>query len=516
MSTAFPIRESSIFGLAELVARLLGLAFLARFMDMFGLVAGGEFRTVLPTLFIAAAVGSVGLPQALTRLFAASSAKGLHGIPKDHLSITVISTLGAELVTLLSVMVIFTLTSQDESLSAMSHLLSMSIPLLILMTLSGSLSGVLIGLGANFAPAIAQIIDAVVTFTLVNPHMAQVLIHFGLNDAGAAIAIITLAEATATVFLLLVFVIRCKKQKLSDIVPTQRLSRSMKEYWTVLRMSLSPTVQSLFESAGYALELPLAGYLLTRSMPAQASEHIIAQYAAVAIPLLHFPMFVTDGMATALLPRLTLDRTRHGSMVMSQALQQILKSVAMVAIPATGTLYVLAPLLTHWFDSPGPGATWILRSLCLFTFPLYLTAPLSALVQAQGRSRSLMIAGLYSDVSRIAVLWLAFTQWHMQRSALILSFSTAVCVQTAVLLYHTGLFRFRDVPWRSIAYTALGTVTMLAVFITGMHVHGIWSMLAEPVPWLLLGFIPLFVFLFVSGELSPAMVSKIPWIGPKL
>src|SRR5579875_1445344 len=71
MLVPFPVSKSIVFSFAEFTSRVLGLWFLARFMDAFGLDAGGVFRTALPLIVLASAVGNVGLPTALTRWLSA-------------------------------------------------------------------------------------------------------------------------------------------------------------------------------------------------------------------------------------------------------------------------------------------------------------------------------------------------------------------------------------------------------------------------------------------------------------
>ena len=450
MTRPFPIRESSILSLAELVTRLLGLLFLAHFVTHLGLQESAAFRMTLPLLGIAAAFGSTGLPQALTRLFASTSHHEKSPVPRRHLHTALFATLCATVVTTLLLAALSWLATRDLlDRSDLARLLEATAPLLLLMCATGSLRGMLLGLGSTFAPAAAQVLEVATRLTVL-----LLLIPLGANSAEAGLLTMTAGEAAAGVLLALLLMARLRKRGI------ERRQQPPGELFAVLRMALAPTGQALLASLGYALELPLAEHLLARTQGSVTAAAWIAEYAAIALPLLCAPMVFSDGIATALLPVASAEREQAGTRAFSFYLRRAIGAVAMIALPATGALLVLAPALTAWFGSGS--AALLLLLLAPLTLPLYLQAPLCALLQAQGRSRALLMAGLCGDAARLGGLWLFLGLAGLGRDGLALAFACSVLIQTGVLLGMAARITPLAIPWHAL-YRSLQTAFGIAV-----------------------------------------------------
>ncbi|MGB8955619.1 MAG: oligosaccharide flippase family protein [Tumebacillaceae bacterium] len=458
MVKPFPIRESSILSLAELVSRLLGLMFLAHFVTHLGLQESATFRMTLPLVGIAAAFGSIGLPQALTRLFASTSHHEKHPVPRRDLQTALAATLGAAAVTALLLTALSWLVTREAfDRRDLARLLEATAPLLLLMCATGSLRGILLGLGSTYAPALAQVLEVATRLTCL-----LLVIPFGADSAQAGLFTMTIGEAVAGLFLAVLLFMHVQKRGL------EKKHRPRGDLLPVLRMALAPTGQALLASLGYALELPLAQELLARTHGTASATAWIGEYAAIALPLLCAPMVFSDGIATALLPVAAAERAHAGFAAFSFYLRRAIGAVAMIALPATGALLVLAPTLTAWFDSASAGL--LLVMLAPLTLPLYLQAPLSALLQAQGHSRALLTAGLCGDAARLGGLWLFLGASGLGRDGLALAFACSVLIQTSVLLVMAARIAPLSIPWQTLfrsLQAALGTALLL-LFIKGV------------------------------------------------
>src|SRR5690242_12154279 len=114
MGKPFPIRESSILSLAELISRCLGLLFLAKLVTGLGLADSAAFRISLPLIGIAATFGSIGLPQALTRLFAALDLAPRGPVPRSSLRTALQATVCAVGITLLALSVLLFVAASEQ------------------------------------------------------------------------------------------------------------------------------------------------------------------------------------------------------------------------------------------------------------------------------------------------------------------------------------------------------------------------------------------------------------------
>lgn len=515
MNASFPVRESTIFSISEFTARALGLLFLAKFVALFGLGSSGLFRTVLPVIGIACAIGSVGVPQAVTRLVSASDVQERHTLYRDHLTVTAATTVLSMGITMALLLGLIQMSRIGHFGDAdMVRLLLNSLPLLLITCISGTTRAMLLGMGMNFVTAASQILEASVRLGLVIAAASAPVKKLDFSGAEAGIYMITTSETMALLFLLAVLGFSLSTKRLRVIHRSVSLRHRIQTWWSILRMSISPTTQSLLASAGYALELPLAEHFLAVQFGEHQAEALVAEYAAVAIPLLCAPMFVTDGMATALLPALTAQRAQRGRASLSAALFSTIRAVAMLSIPVSAGLYILAPVLCRWF---GAGhAALLLCWLAPLAFPLYLQAPLASILQAQGRGRALLYASLFGDLVRIASLYVCLGPLHLAEFGLALACAISVVSQTLVLL--TMALRLSPVstPWSTLCHSVFSSVVVGAVCLLGLHVHHALGFEQAPWVWLVLAVTAGALYLFIAGEISPAALGSLPVVGSRL
>lgn len=479
---ALPVRESGILSVAEIIARLLGLLFLSRLVTEIGLGESASFRIVLPLLGVAASFGSIGVPQALTRLFASGHGNWRVAGGATLASLT-LSTAGLVGVALFALW-------QGERREDLLPLLTAALPLLLLNCLNGSLRGILFGLGSTYAPALAQLLEIgtrLWVLTAIWP-----LFHNTLPASGAQVGLYLLCTGELAACLFLSLVCFSFARQHASVATNHGV-------FTVLRMACAPAGQALLASLGYALELPLAQAWIAQHIGTNSAQQLIANYSAVALPLLTAPMVFTDSLATALLPAASDPASRSQAALQ---LRRVVGAVAMIAIPVSAALVVLAPLLTAWFGSAS--AARLLVQLAPLTLPLYLQAPLSSLLQAHGRSRALLIAGFLGDGVRLGTLYVAIHTLHLIDSALPLACTVAVCVQTAILLRLAKRITAAPLlPWRTLCQAVGASLPLAALLLVGLHAPPVLALPAHPFLWCLAALLAAFVHLRLAAELPP-------------
>ncbi|MCL6452405.1 MAG: polysaccharide biosynthesis C-terminal domain-containing protein [Alicyclobacillus sp.] len=515
MLVPFPVSKSIVFSFAEFTSRVLGLWFLARFMDAFGLDAGGVFRTALPLIVLASAVGNVGLPTALTRWLSADGQP--RRLRPDQLLTLALVTVAAAV---LSCGMLFGLLAAsfipalgDGPVEALLHV---SLPLLLVLCVSGSLRGLLIGCGRNAPAAIAQAVTALVQVVLVNPVCVRLIGRLGWSGGQAGVAIMTVAEAAGAGLMLLVF----GWQLFADVDRRplyglwREAIRQIRQMRLLARLMTPPTLQTVLENLGYGIELPLAEYILTQQFGADSAERWLAEYAAVALPLLHFPMFASDGLATALLPSLTAARAQYGKAALRHSLAQVVKFVFFLGLPACVILFAFAPTFTRWMDAPP--AYILLQWMSPLAVVLFIQSPLFSLLQAQGHSRVLLWSEGIGDACRLGALWLAMHALHLGVWGLVLAFAVGTLSQTMVLWIAAWRLTPVAVPWQTPVYAILTAVQMCAVLLMGHHLTGRFGFTEAPELWLVASALVGAVFVLLSGQVPADLLRSLPVLGPAL
>lgn len=515
MRIPFPVDKAVVFSAAEFVSRLLGLMFLARFMNAFGLDAGGVFRTALPLIVLASAVGSVGLPTALTRWLAAD------GLPprlrKDQLLAIALATVAAIILTSGSLFGIVSISFIPMlGIGPVDNLLRLALPLLLVLCVSGSLRGLMIGRGRNLPPAIAQSMTALSQVVVVNPITVRMMERLGWSGGEAGVVVMTVAEAVGALVLIAVFghelMHRLDKRPLRPL--WAEAARQFRHFRLLMRLIAPASLQTMFETLGYGLELPMAEYILTQQFGAASAEQWLAEYAAVAIPLLHFPMFAADGLATALLPTLTAGRVTDGRQALRGSLVQIVKFTFFLSLPSTLILLVFARTFSGWLDAPA--AAILLQAMCPLAVILFIQAPLAALVQSHGHSRALLWSEITGDVCRLSTLWIAMAVWHLGIWGLVLAFSAGTVSETIVLWRAAWHLTPIAIPWRTGGFALLMAVQMCTVLVIGTHQHGVFGFQHVPVIWFLAAAFVGAIFLIIAGQLPVHMIRSIPIVGRPL
>jgi O-antigen/teichoic acid export membrane protein len=473
------------------------------------------FRTVLPVLGMACAVGTVGLPQALTRLVSAAGTREKRGMLDYHLVAMAATAVASTVLTVGTVLVLADVSSYSGVTDAgFPALLLLSIPLLLITCVSSTLRGVLLGLGLTTAVAASQICEVALRLLIVMVLPGNFRSTVDMAGAKAGIYIVTASEASSLLFLIGV----CGWLMMAGRIPVVRTRTSWRDHvrtwWSIGRMSISPTAQALLTSAGYALELPLAEHYLAIRFDSHTADTLVAEYAAVAIPLLCLPMFVTDGMATALLPTMTARRAQFGLASLGPSLYQTVRVVAMFAVPATAALFVLARPLCAWFGAAT--AAQVLVWLAPLALPLYLQAPVASILQAQGRGRALLYASLFGDVVRIGTLYWCLDRWQMALAGLVFAFAVSTLLQALVLLGMAVHVTPIPVPWVTLCHSVLCSVVVSAILIAGMHAPAPYQITQFPVLWLALSASAALWFYLIAEELSPHTLSRLPYVGARL
>ncbi|KEO83588.1 oligosaccharide flippase family protein [Tumebacillus flagellatus] len=454
-----PIRESGILSAADLAARMLGLLFLSRFLTEMGLGASASFRILLPIIGVAASFGSIGVPQALTRVFAAGQGTRRTAWWSTAAA-SLVSVAGLGGLTWIAVGH-YGQGAAGPGTDGILRVALAAVPLLVLTCLNGSLRGILFGLGFTLAPALAQVVEIGSRLWVLTALWPLVKNELHATGAQIGIYVLTTGEAAAAVFLGIALWTAVRKKRRDSAGSSQEStikksrrdrkfssqssagkkqprdrvfsSRESARVRTVLRMACAPAGQALLASLGYALELPFAEAWIAQTHGVDTAKHLIADYSAVALPLLCAPMVLTDSLATALLP--SESAVGVSARRAAQQLRSVIRAVVLVALPAAAAFVVLAPALTRAFGSST--AADLLVKIAPFALPLYLQAPLSSLLQAHGRSRALLVAGTLGDGARLGALYWGIHSLHLTRAALPLAFAASVCVQTGMLYLAT-------------------------------------------------------------------------------
>ncbi len=172
-----------------------------------------------------------------------------------------------------------------------------------------------------------------------------------------------------------------------------------------LQIGLPTTMGRLTGSIGYFLEPILLTFALKKV--GYSSSFIVNQYGILSgfvLPLLLLPSFFTLAISQALLPVIS-HATANGNMYLARRkLKQALFFSLLIGIPATCLYFIFPSFFLRIFYHTSQGISYMrfLTPICFFQ---YIQAPLSATLDAMGRSRDNFKATLLGTFLRTTCLF---------------------------------------------------------------------------------------------------------------
>lgn len=487
----FPTKSSMILITSEVIVRMLGLLFATRLLLLFGAKTTTEFRMLLPMLTVGLAFTTTGIPQALTRLIANYEGRKR---PYSLCNLLLAAWVQAGLWAALFIFVLFEMNRGRIWQPPWSPLQTDTLVLLSVLTLvlsmNGPLRGVLFGVGNTVLPAIASVLDIVVRLTCVTVMSLVPTKAVSLNT----MLLMTLS-GEAAILLFFTFTFRLKTSSVSS---TPYRSAEHASPFHIFRLAMGSTVQAMVAGLGYAVELPLAMRLLNQSSNPADSVQTLAAYALVGIPVLCTPMVITDSVATALLPSAARNLFAN-STLLGHYLNHVLRIVLLVAGPFVVTMWLGAPDILSWFGLKH--GTSLLSWLAPSAIPLYLQAPLAALLLARGQTRHVILAGILSDGCRIFVLWLCIHQFRMTGNALPTAFGISTVIYTTVLLFRMKMYVKVTIPWRTLWHAGQSVIILAAILLVSLHSQR-FNLQAHPFAWSFIALVAVLGVYHLNGEIA--------------
>lgn len=394
---------------AGLITRVLGFInriVIARFIGEEGV---GLYMMAVPTFILAITITQIGLPVAISKNVAEAEAAGDTAKIKKILVVSLATTISLSV--LFTPILLFFAPLLAETLLTDSRTLMPLLaiaPVVPIIAISSVLRGYFQGRQNMKPAALSQLIEQIVRIALI-ALLTKMFLPYGIEYAAAgAMASSVIGELASLLYLLTTFKLkkkfRVRRQFFSFV-------KSGKQTFKELMNIALPTTGSriignlawFFEPIVVAHSLAIAGV---------ATIEATKQYGSLtgfALPLLMLPSFVTQSLATALVPAISEANAQNNKKLIEYRLQQALRLSLLTGGLAVIILYVLSqPLMLVMYGSAS-GAEFI-QLMAPFFIVYYFQAPLQAALQALNLARAAMINSLIGAAAKTAVIFLLASQ----------------------------------------------------------------------------------------------------------
>jgi len=510
------IKGTLILLVAGLITRVLGFInriVIARFIGAEGV---GLYMMAVPTFILVITITQIGLPVAISKNVAEAEAVGDKAKVKKILVVSLTTTIALSAIftpvlLLTAPLLAETLLTDERTLYP---LLAIA-PVVPIIAISSVIRGYFQG-KQNMKPvAFSQMIEQVIRIALI-AFLTKAFLPYGIEyAAAAAMASSVIGELASLIYLLTTFKLKKKFPVRKQFFTYVRSGKST--FQGLMSIAIPTTGSRMIGSLSWFFEpIVVSHSLAIAGIAAVAATEQYGSLTGFALPLLMLPSFITQSLATSLVPAISEAHSKNNMKLVEYRLQQALRFVFLSGGLAVVILYVLAdPLMDVLYGSEN--GSGFIKLMAPFFILYYYQGPLQATLQALNLARAAMINSLIGAVVKTAVIFALASQPAFGINGvaigLLVGFVLVTLLHFATVLKKVSFtFYIRDYlktffvmgvagfagAW-ILNHLPAGQPLSLKVLLTAIAISIIYSLLA-----LLLG-------LMQKDELN-----RIPWIGKPL
>lgn len=494
---------------ANLLNRLLGMAYQYLIMTHIGGEAYGLFTMVFPIYMLALVITTAGIPLAIAKLVSeeVSLGRALQAQAIFRLSLWLLAISGA----IVSIGLYFLSPYIAHRIFPDPRVINVFLictPAIFIVSVSSVFRGYFQGLQNMVPTAISQICEQIVRVA-VGYTVATRLLNSGVEWAAAGLALgMLVGEVVGLLAIILQYQWQNHKLKVEGPASSYSSRLILSKLW---HLSSPVTVGRLLSTGLTALDamliplrLQVAGY------GAREAITLFGQLGGAAFTLLAFPSVFTFALATSLVPAISEAAARRQFHIVRARSAEAIRLTILIGIPCLIILFYFSRPLTAIFKSSQIAP--VLRILALGGIFSYIQQTTTGILQGLGKVQLPVLNSIIAASVRIPLLMYltGLSQWGLRGTAwaYTISFFIMATLNLIAISKYTGMPL--DLQ-RFVLQPISGGIGMLLVFhfldpIFGGQVAGYLSEF-------LIGIILYCLILFFNGGVSLTDLRRFPLIG---
>ena len=418
------IKSTIILMVGGFLTKFLGMIIKIVMSRLMGSEGIGLYMLILPTFSLFIGLAQFGFPIAISKLVAEDKKNN-----KNLIFSIIPVSLVINLAIIIFIIAISPYLAKNLLNEPRSYLPLLSIAIVLPLTsLSGILRSYFFGRQRMLPHVVSNVTEDIARLLLIILGV-PLFLSKGLEYAVTFVVLTNIISEGVSILVLFFFLPKHFKITKEELIPNGRYLKD------TLSIAVPSTTGRLIGSIGYFLEpilltqgLLLAGY---------QQSYIINQYGILsgyALPLLLLPSFITGAISQALLPFVSKAYANNNITFVKAKIKQAIFFSLLIGLPVT-ILFVLipqVPLKLIYNTRLGIDYIKILAPICLFQ---YVQAPLSASLDAMGKSKDNMMGTLIGTILR-SILLFTTSLLHIGIYSLIIATSVNVLYVTFQNIRH--------------------------------------------------------------------------------
>ena len=389
------ITSAIILMIGSIITKLINMVIRIGISRTIGTTGMGVYMLVVPTFSLFISLSQMGLPVAISKLVSEKKSNNRNLVFSATFTIMSFNLILLTAIFLSANLIANKLLHDYRTYQA---IISMAL-VLPFISISSILRGYYFGKQKMIPHVCSNVIEDIVRMIVIFIGL-PISYNYGIEYAISFIILSNIVSETVSIMILLMFAPKKMQIKKSDIKPDYNNIKN------IFKIGVPTTGSRLISSLGACLEpIILTSVLLTNGY---SNNFIVTEYGVITghiLPILVMPSFFTSAISSSLIPVISEAYVNQKYAYVKNKLKQAILLSLACGIPFTIFLIIFSNQSLSFLYNTTVGNNY-LKIVAPFFLTYYIQTPLSAFLQAIGKSTHAMIDNLIGISLKLLIIFI--------------------------------------------------------------------------------------------------------------
>lgn len=389
------ITSAIILMIGSIITKLINMVIRIGISRTIGTTGMGVYMLVVPTFSLFISLSQMGLPVAISKLVSEKKSNNRNLVFSATFTIMAFNLILLTAIVLSANLIANKLLHDQRTYQA---IISMAL-VLPFISISSILRGYYFGKQKMIPHVCSNVTEDIVRMIVIFIGL-PISYNYGIEYAISFIILSNIVSETVSIMILLMFAPKKMQIKKSDIKPDYNNIKN------IFKIGVPTTGSRLISSLGACLEpIILTSVLLTNGY---SNNFIVTEYGVITghiLPILVMPSFFTSAISSSLIPVISEAYVNQKYAYVKNKLKQAILLSLACGIPFTIFLIIFSNQSLSFLYNTTVGNNY-LKIVAPFFLTYYIQTPLSAFLQAIGKSTHAMIDNLIGISLKLLIIFI--------------------------------------------------------------------------------------------------------------
>ena len=389
------ITSAIILMIGSIITKLINMVIRIGISRTIGTTGMGVYMLVVPTFSLFISLSQMGLPVAISKLVSEKKSNNRNLVFSATFTIMAFNLILLTAIFLSANLIANKLLHDYRTYQAIKSM-ALVLPFI---SISSILRGYYFGKQKMIPHVCSNVIEDIVRMIVIFIGL-PISYNYGIEYAISFIILSNIVSETVSIMILLMFAPKKMQIKKSDIKPDYNNIKN------IFKIGVPTTGSRLISSLGACLEpILLTSVLLTNGY---SNNFIVTDYGVIPghiLPILVMPSFFTSAISSSLIPVISEAYVNQKYAYVKNKLKQAILLSLACGIPFTIFLIIFSNQSLSFLYNTTVGNNY-LKIVAPFFLTYYIQTPLSAFLQAIGKSTHAMIDNLIGISLKLLIIFI--------------------------------------------------------------------------------------------------------------